>query len=100
MVPNSERPVSTIFPPNIIPNRAYERIKKISDTLPLISSDEGLEEENGKVTLFVTIDKELLRRLEASDHPDLATGGITRVEEGLHFMKNSQPGEFSHEMKQ
>ena len=31
----SKRPVSTIFPPYIMPNRAYERIKQISDTLPL-----------------------------------------------------------------
>ena len=60
-----------------------------------ISSDEELKVENGKVTLFVTIDKELLRRLETSDHPDLATEGITRVE----TIKNSQPGEFSNEME-
>ena len=30
-----ERPVSTIFPPYIIPNGAYEIINKFSDTLPL-----------------------------------------------------------------
>ena len=65
-----------------------------------ISSDEELKVENGKVTLFVTIDKELLRRLETSDHPDLVAEGTTRVEEGLCFIKNNQPGEFSHEMEQ
>ena len=31
----SERAVSTIFPPYIMPNGTYERIKKFSDTLPL-----------------------------------------------------------------
>ena len=31
----SERAVSTIFPPYIMPNGTYERIKKIYDTLPL-----------------------------------------------------------------
>ena len=56
------------------------------------------EEENGKVALGITIDEELLRRLEASDHPDLATGGITRVEPGeerLHCISDQQPGELS-----
>ena len=33
----SERAVSTIFSPYIIPNGTYERIKKFSDTLPLRS---------------------------------------------------------------
>ena len=31
----SKQPVSTIFPPYIMPNRTYERIKEICDTLPL-----------------------------------------------------------------
>ena len=31
----SERAVSTIFPPYIMPHGTYERIKKISDTPPL-----------------------------------------------------------------
>ena len=31
----SERAVLTIFPPYIMPNGTYERIKKFSDTLPL-----------------------------------------------------------------
>ena len=31
----SERAVSTVFPPYIMPNGTYERIKKIYDTLPL-----------------------------------------------------------------
>ena len=31
----SERAVWTIFPPYFMPNGTYERIKKISDTLPL-----------------------------------------------------------------
>ena len=31
----SERAVSTIFPPYIMPNGTYERMKKFSDTLPL-----------------------------------------------------------------
>ena len=31
----SERAVSTIFPPYIMPNGTYERIKKFYDTLPL-----------------------------------------------------------------
>ena len=31
----SERAVSTTFPPYIMPNGTYERIKKIYDTLPL-----------------------------------------------------------------
>ena len=35
----SERAVSTIFPPYIMPNGTYERIKKIYDTLPLTGAD-------------------------------------------------------------
>ena len=35
----SERPFSTIFPPYFIPKRAYERIEKFSDTLPLMIYD-------------------------------------------------------------
>ena len=34
----SEQAVSTIFPPYIMPNGTYERIKKFSDTLPLMQS--------------------------------------------------------------
>ena len=32
------RPVSTIFPPYIMPNGTYERITKFGDTLPLKNS--------------------------------------------------------------
>ena len=34
----SKRPVSTIFPPYIMPNGTYERITKFGDTLPLKNS--------------------------------------------------------------
>ena len=46
------------------------------------------------VTLVVAIDRELLRRVNASLHPDLAAEGIARVqvgEEGLHFIRKNVP---------
>ena len=46
------------------------------------------------VTMVVSIDRELLRRVNTSLHPDLAAEGITRVEvgeEGLHFIKRNVP---------
>ena len=53
---------------------------------------EKLEEGGGMVTLVVAIDRELLRRVNASLHPDLAAEGIARVEvEGLHFIRKSVP---------
>merc|ERR1712192_176807 len=68
-----------------------EGLHFITDQQP----DDVEEEENGKVALVVTIDKELLRRLEASDHPDFAIEDITRVEVGeerLHLFSDQEPG--------
>ena len=59
-------------------------------------SDEEMEEKNRMVTLIVTIDEELLRRVDASLQPDLAAEGVAKVEEGLHFITNNEPGEFSY----
>ena len=42
----SERAVSTIFPPYIMPNGTYERIKFFSDTLPLSSANTDNKEVN------------------------------------------------------
>ena len=45
-----------------------------------------MEEKKGMVTLIVTIDEELLRRMDTALHPNLAAEGITREgmgEEGL-----------------
>ena len=55
-----------------------------------------MEEKNRMVTLIVTIDEELLRRVDASLQPDLAAEGVAKVEEGLHFITNNEPGEFSY----
>ena len=53
---------------------------------------EKLEEGGGMVTLVVAIDRELLRRVNASLHPDLAAEGIARVEvEGLHLIRRNVP---------
>ena len=58
-------------------------------------SDDNLEGENGMVTIVVAVDEELLRRMDASVHPDLAAEGQTRQkekvevgEEGLHFISD------------
>ena len=40
---------------------------------------EELEDGGGMVTLVVAIDRELLRRVNASLHPDLAAEGIASV---------------------
>ena len=55
-----------------------------------------MEEKNRMVTLIVTIDEELLRRVDASLQPDLAAEGVAKVEEGLHIITNNEPGEFSY----
>ena len=58
-----------------------------------------MEEKNGMVTLIVTMEEELLRRVDASLQPDLAAESIAKVEEeGLHFITNNEPGEPSHVM--
>ena len=45
------------------------------------------------VTLIVTIDEELLRRVDAHLHPDLEAEDITREgEEGLHFITTTETG--------
>ena len=62
-------------------------------------SDEEMEEKNRMVTLIVTIDEELLRRVDASLQPDLAAEGVAKVEEELHFITNNEPGEFSYVME-
>ena len=51
------------------------------------------------VTLIVTMDEELLRRVDASLQPDLAAEGITKEEEGLQFITNNELGELSHVME-
>ena len=51
------------------------------------------------VTLIVTIEEELLRRVDASLQPDLAAEGVAKVEEGLHFNTHNEPGELSHVME-
>ena len=62
-------------------------------------SDEEVEEKNGMVTLIVTIEEELLRRVDASLQTDLAAEGVAKVEEGLHFNTHNEPGELSHVME-
>ena len=52
-----------------------------------------MEEKNGIVTLVVTMEEELLRRVNASLHPNLAAEDIAKVEEGLHFITNNELGE-------
>ena len=45
--------------------------------------------------MIVTIDEELLRRMDTAVQPDLAADGITRVEvgeEGLHFITQKETG--------
>ena len=45
------------------------------------------------VTLIVTIEEELLRRMDTAVQPDLAADGITREgEEGLHFITTTETG--------
>ena len=51
-----------------------------------LESEEN-EEENKMVTLAVTIDEQLLRRLETSLHLE---------EEGLHFIKERETGELQN----
>ena len=48
------------------------------------------------VTLIVTIEEELLRRVDASLQPDFGTEGDANVEEGLDCITNNEPGELSH----
>ena len=55
-----------------------------------------MEEKNGVVTLIVTMDEELLRRVDASLHPDFGSEGDANVEEGLNCITNNEPGELSH----
>ena len=62
-------------------------------------SDDKTEAEKGMVTLVVTIDKELLRRIDASLQPDLGSEDINRVEEGLHYITKNEPGELSYVME-
>ena len=50
------------------------------------------EEENGMVTLVVTIEEELLRRIETSGYPNFSTEPTTKAEvEGEAVTKN-EPG--------
>ena len=62
----------------------------------LESEDREKEEKNGKVAIVVTIDEELLKRIEASVHPDLATENnstsIDGGDKGLHFIRNNPSG--------
>ena len=54
-----------------------------------------MEEKKEVVTLIVTIDEELLRRMDTAVQPTLAAEGITRVElgeEGLHFITTAETG--------
>ena len=58
----------------------------------LESEDREEEENNGKVAIVVAIDEELLKRIEASVHPDLATEGASTSVEGLHFIRSNPSG--------
>ena len=53
-------------------------------------------QENGKVAIVVTIDQELLKRIEDSVHPHLPTEGtstgVDGGEEGLHFIRSYTSG--------
>ena len=63
--------------------------------MPSAAKSGWTEEKNRMVNLIVTIDAELLRRMDTAVHPDLAAEGITRVEvgeKGLHFIRNNDPG--------
>ena len=42
--------------------------------------------------LVVTIDRELLRRVDASVKADLAAEDIARMDEGLHFITATETG--------
>ena len=52
-------------------------------------SDEESEEKNGMVTFVVSIDEELLRRVEASEE-------ITRMDEGPHSITSNETGKLLH----
>ena len=51
------------------------------------------EEEYGMVSLIVTIDEELLRRIETSGHPDFGAERTAYAEVGEESTKENEPGE-------
>ena len=52
----------------------------------LESEDKNGKEEKGMVTIVVTIDEELLKRIEASVHPDSAAEELTKAEVGKEIL--------------
>ena len=52
-----------------------------------------MEEKKGMVTLIVTIDEELLRRVDTPLQPEMVAEGITREGgEGLRFITTTETG--------
>ena len=74
----SERAVSTIFPPYIMPNGTYERIKKFYDTLPLKFQSVAL------VTILLINAFTKLRKIDSNVHITF----FTRISENRLTMTN------------
>ena len=56
------------------------------------SEDEKNKEEDGMVTMIVTVDEELLRIIEASGYPDFSTDPTTKSEVDGEAPTKNKPG--------
>ena len=106
--PPADRPPAEITDPQGLQGSEYRRYKETVQKKEL--EDEAAqkifagdtnepEEKKGMVTLVVTIEKELLKRIDANVQPNLEAEGITRVEvgeEGLHFISERERGQCLH----
>ena len=62
----------------------------VASRLPPSGNDKN--KEDGMVTLVVTIERELLRRIEASGYPNFATDPTTREEVEDEAPTQNEPG--------
>ena len=64
----------------------------VASRLPPSGDDKNNEKEDGMVTLVVTIEEELLRRIEASGYPDFSTDPTTKAEVEGEAPPENEPG--------
>ena len=58
----------------------------------MVGDEENNEVENGMVTLVVTIEEELLKRIEVSGYPNFSTGPTTKAEVDGEGPTKNEPG--------
>ena len=64
----------------------------VASRLPPSEDDENNEEQDGMVTLIVTIEEKLLKRIEASGYPNFSTEPTTKAEVEEEAPTQNEPG--------